>query len=52
VLPTEVSQLEDLSCYVTLPGSFPIAKVTMHYKKPQAEQPAFLDQLTLEGKGV
>jgi type IV conjugative transfer system coupling protein TraD len=52
VLPTEVSQLEDLSCYVKLPGDFPITKVTMRYKKPEARQPAFLDQLTLEGKGV
>lgn len=29
VMPTEISQLKDLECYVKLPGSFPVTKLTM-----------------------
>jgi len=32
VLPTEISTLEDLQCYVKLPGGYPVTSVEMWYK--------------------
>jgi type IV secretory pathway TraG/TraD family ATPase VirD4 len=31
VLPTEIAQLADLSCYLKFPGKFPVAKLKMSY---------------------
>lgn len=33
VLPTEVSQLQDLECYIKLPGDLPITQMQMTFKK-------------------
>ncbi len=32
VLPTEIAILEDLQCYVKLPGGYPVTRVKMGYK--------------------
>ena len=39
VMPTEISQLKDLECFVKLPGAFPITKLqmTLNIIKPQAQ---------------
>ncbi len=43
VMPTELSQLEDLECYIKLPGDYPCTKLQMTYQKPsRSAVPAFL----------
>ncbi|MEN8236239.1 MAG: type IV conjugative transfer system coupling protein TraD [Pseudomonadota bacterium] len=37
VLPTEVSQLQDLQCYIKLPGDLPITQLQMTFKKAEKE---------------
>ncbi len=32
VMPTELSQLEDLECYIKLPGDYPCTKLQMAYQ--------------------
>jgi type IV secretory pathway TraG/TraD family ATPase VirD4 len=34
VMPTELSQLENLECYVKLPGDYPCTKLQMTYQTP------------------
>ncbi len=34
VMPTELSQLRDLECYVKFPGDYPCTKVQMGYQRP------------------
>ena len=34
VMATELSQLEDLECYIKLPGDYPCTKIQMTYKTP------------------
>jgi type IV secretory pathway TraG/TraD family ATPase VirD4 len=34
VMPTELSQLKDLECYVKLPGDYPCTKLQMTYHVP------------------
>ena len=34
VMPTELSQLKDLECYVKLPGDYPCTKLQMTYQTP------------------
>lgn len=34
VMPTELSQLKDLKCYVKLPGDYPCTKLQMTYQVP------------------
>jgi type IV conjugative transfer system coupling protein TraD len=38
VLPTEIATLDNLSCYVKLPGNIPITKLTFPYQHPQAKR--------------
>jgi hypothetical protein len=43
VMPTELSQLENLESYVKLPGDYPCTKLQMTYQTPPASSvPAFL----------
>jgi len=43
VMPTELSQLKDLSCYLKLPGDYPCAKLQTKYQKaPRLKKSAFL----------
>jgi len=43
ILPTELSQLKDLECYVRLPGDYPCTKLQMTYQVPSiSNTPAFL----------
>ncbi len=43
VMPTELSQLEDLECYVKFPGDYPCTKLQMTYQMPSvSNMPAFL----------
>ncbi len=41
VMPTQISQLQDLECYVKLPGSFPVTKLTMTHNKINTTTQAF-----------
>jgi len=34
VMPTELSQLKDLECYIKLPGDYPCTKLQMAYQAP------------------
>jgi type IV conjugative transfer system coupling protein TraD len=43
VMPTELSQLKDLECYIKLPGDYPCTRLQMTYKTPpNSTTPAFL----------
>lgn len=43
VMPTELSQLKDLECYIKLPGDYPCTKLQMTYQTPSGSgAPAFL----------
>jgi type IV conjugative transfer system coupling protein TraD len=43
VMPTELSQLKDLECYIKLPGDYPCTKLQMTYQTPpNSTIPAFL----------
>jgi type IV conjugative transfer system coupling protein TraD len=43
VMPSEFSQLNDLECYVKLPGDYPCTKLQTKYQKPSnSQKPAFL----------
>ncbi|MDZ4323120.1 MAG: type IV secretion system DNA-binding domain-containing protein, partial [Alphaproteobacteria bacterium] len=43
VMPTELSQLQDLECYIKLPGGYPCTKLQMTYQTPsRSAVPAFL----------
>ncbi|MBP9691874.1 MAG: type IV conjugative transfer system coupling protein TraD [Alphaproteobacteria bacterium] len=43
VMPTELSQLKDLECYIKLPGDYPCSKFQMTYQTPSGPgAPAFL----------
>ncbi len=43
VIPSELSQLENLECYVKLPGDYPCTKLQMTYQTPPASAiPPFL----------
>ncbi|MGL5720423.1 MAG: type IV secretion system DNA-binding domain-containing protein, partial [Alphaproteobacteria bacterium] len=43
VLPTEIATLENLSCYIKLPGGLPITRLTLPYQAPLKKlEPAFL----------
>tara|TARA_R110002095_G_scaffold216176_2_gene212378 strand:+ start:79 stop:1785 length:1707 start_codon:yes stop_codon:yes gene_type:complete len=41
VLPTEVAQLPDLTCYLKFPGKFPISKLKMSYHDRKFLHPSF-----------
>lgn len=43
IMPAQLSQLRDLSCYLKLPGDYPCAKLEMKYQKAGAfGMPAFV----------
>lgn len=43
IMPTQLSQLRDLNCYLKLPGDYPCVKLQMKYQKaPFLAKPAFL----------
>ncbi|MBP6951893.1 MAG: type IV secretion system DNA-binding domain-containing protein [Alphaproteobacteria bacterium] len=42
ILPTEFSQLQDLECYVKLPGDYPCTKFQMTYQAATSHIPPFL----------
>jgi len=42
ILPTEFSQLQDLECYVKLPGDYPCTKLQMAYQAASSHIPPFL----------
>ena len=42
ILPTEFSQLQDLECYVKLPGDYPCTKLQMTYQAVTSHRPPFL----------
>ncbi len=42
ILPTEFSQLQDLECYVKLPGDYPCTKLQMAYQAATSHIPPFL----------
>jgi type IV secretory pathway TraG/TraD family ATPase VirD4 len=43
VMPTELSQLKDLECYIKLPGDYPCTKLQMSYQVPSTSMvPTFL----------
>ncbi|MEN8236952.1 MAG: type IV conjugative transfer system coupling protein TraD [Pseudomonadota bacterium] len=42
VLPTQISSLKSLQCYVKLPGDYPVTQLQMSYKKGQIVAPGFL----------
>ena len=44
VLPTEISNLQDLECYIKLPGNLPITKLLMKYKNIPSTQVSFVDR--------
>ena len=37
VMPSELSTLDDLTCYLKVAGAFPVTKIKMTYKNPTAE---------------
>jgi type IV secretory pathway TraG/TraD family ATPase VirD4 len=38
VMPTELSQLKDLECYIKLPGDYPCTKLQMTYQTSSASR--------------
>ena len=44
VLPTQVATLEDLHCYVKLPGNYPVTQLKMKYKKGRKVAPGFVER--------
>ncbi len=44
VLPTQIATLEDLHCYVKLPGNYPVTQLKMKYKKGLKVAPGFVER--------
>jgi len=42
ILPTEFSQLQDLECYIKLPGDYPCTRLQMTYQAATSHIPPFL----------
>ncbi|MEN8237373.1 MAG: type IV conjugative transfer system coupling protein TraD [Pseudomonadota bacterium] len=44
VLPTEVANLQDLQCYVKLPGGYPITQLQMSYQQAKQKVKGFVEK--------
>jgi len=42
VLPTEIANLNDLECFIKLPGKYPVTKLSMKYKSSKGTRTSFV----------
>ena len=46
LIPSEVTQLNDLEGFIRLPGNWPVARVKLTFRAPMARVPAYLPATT------